>query len=40
VVPGGLVLLGRHAQEYAELAIVLQDGRGVDEADVAESGAS
>ncbi len=31
--------LGRRTQKYSELAVILENGRGVDEADVAESGA-
>jgi hypothetical protein len=40
VIPDGLVHLGRDTQKDAELAVILENGRGVDEADVAESGTS
>ena len=35
----GLMHLGRRTQKDAELAVALEDGRGVDEGDVCESGA-
>ena len=38
--PAALLHLGRRTEKYSELAVILENGRGVDEADVAESGAS
>lgn len=37
--PAGLLHLGGHTQKYAELAVILENSRGVDEADVVEPGA-
>ena len=39
VVCEGFRHLGRRTEEYAELVVTLEDGRGVGEADVRESGA-